>query len=139
MVSVRRYGASTSQHGELLKDDTKFLLSLALTDEAIHGIACAEDLWELRIPPGDDVLPLRWADGIDDLPIFRNATPDNGVTEEPLSKYMFDSIVKSVLKLSGFFGDVTIHAIRRYLGKRIDGKWCCGKNVETFLTNERTI
>jgi histone H3/H4 len=45
----------------------------------------------------------------------------SGVTEEPLPKNTFDRIIKSVLNLSGYFGNATIHAIRRYLGKMLDG------------------
>ena len=44
-----------------------------------------------------------------------------GVSEEPLSKKTFDRIIKSVLILSGYFGNATVHAIRRYLGKKVNG------------------
>ena len=45
----------------------------------------------------------------------------HGVTEDPLPKGSFDRIIKSVLQLSGYFGPATVHAIRRSLGKKIDG------------------
>ena len=35
-----------------------------------------------------------------------------GVTNQPLPKAIFESILKSVLNLSGYFGPATIHAIR---------------------------
>ena len=47
----------------------------------------------------------------------------HGVTEEPLPKRTFDRILKSVFNLSGYFGSATVHAIRRYLGKKVNGKW----------------
>ena len=46
----------------------------------------------------------------------------HGVSTEPLSKKTFDRIIKSVFKLSGYFGHATVHAIRRYLGKKVNGK-----------------
>ena len=54
-----RYGASTSQHGTLLYDDTQYLLALALADNAIWGIDTFDDLWQLQIPDGYNELPLR--------------------------------------------------------------------------------
>ena len=46
----------------------------------------------------------------------------HGVTEEPLPKRTFDRILKSVLNLSGYFGNATVYTIRRYLGKKINSK-----------------
>ncbi len=42
---------------------------------------------------------------------------------EPLPRKTFDRIVKSVLNASGFFGEATVHAIRRYLAKKVNGKY----------------
>ena len=121
-VSLSRFGASTSQHGTLLHDDTQFLLALAIADHAIWGVDTLDDLWQLQIPDGDNELPLRWNDSVKDLPILRNATMRDGVTNEPLLKRSFDRILKSVLNLSGFFGPATVHAIRRFVGKKVNGK-----------------
>lgn len=96
---------------------------MALADNAIWGVDSFKDLWQLQIPQGEDELILRWNDSVEALPILRNATMQHGVTEEPLPKRTFDRILKSVLNLSGYFGNTTIHAIRRYLGKKVNGKW----------------
>ncbi len=106
-------------------DDTQYLLALALADKAFYGIDSLEDLWQLQIPPDDSELILRWKDSAKYLPILRNATKDEGVSTEPLSRSTFQNIVKSVLKSSGFFGAATVHSIRRYLGKKINGKLNC--------------
>lgn len=45
-----------------------------------------------------------------------------GVTKDPLSQSTFETIFKDIVKLSGYFGDATIHAIRRDLGKKLDGE-----------------
>lgn len=117
-----RYGASTSQHGKLLYDDTQYLLALALADKAFWGIGSVEDFWQLQNPPDESELILRWTDAAKGLPVLRNATMQQGVSEQPLSKKTFDRIIKSVLNLSGYFGNATVHAIRRYLGKKVNGK-----------------
>ena len=120
---AHRYGASTGQHGTLLYDDTQYLLALALADNAICGIDNLDDLWQLQIPDGDEELLLRWNDSVRELPILRNATMQRGITEEPLPKWTFDRTLKAVLNLSGYFGKATVHAIRRYLGKKVNSQW----------------
>lgn len=95
---------------------------MALADKAIFGVNLVEDLWQLQIPSGENKLILRWNDSLKGLPILRNATMQQGVSEEPLSKKTFDHIVKSVFKLLGYFGQATVHAIRRYLSKKVNGK-----------------
>lgn len=48
---------------------------------------------------------------------------EEGVSEkDPLPKATFDRIFKSVLVRSGYFGKATVHAIRRFLGKKLNGK-----------------
>lgn len=44
------------------------------------------------------------------------------MTEEPLPKRNLNRILKSVLNLSGYFGNATVYAIRRYLGKKVNGR-----------------
>lgn len=113
-----RNGAYTSQHGTLLYDDTQYLLALAVADNAIWGIETSNDLWHLQIPEVDDELPLRWNDSILALPILRNATVQQGITDRPFPKRSFDRIVISVLKLSGDFGNATTYVIRRRVGEK---------------------
>ena len=60
-----------------------------------------------------------------------------GVTEEPLPKTTFDRVIKSVLNLSGYFSGVTVYAIRRYFGKKIDSKLIIKSSIGlVLLTNE---
>ena len=117
-----RFGAATSQHNRLDHDDTHYLLALAFADQAFWGIDSPEDLWQLQIPPDDNELVLRWRESAKYLPILRNATKTKGVTKEPLPRKTLERIVKSALTTSGFFGEATIHVIRRYLGKQVHGK-----------------
>lgn len=135
-VYLGRFGASTSQHSTLLHDDTQFLLALAIADHAIWGVNTLDDLWQLQIPDGEDELPLRWNDSVMHLPILRSATMRDGVTNEPLLKRTFDRIVKSVLNHSGFFGPATVHAIRRFVGGKVNGKFLPGRLSTPILLTE---
>jgi Protein of unknown function (DUF3435) len=96
---------------------------LALADNAVWGIDSFEGLWQLQIPPGEDELILRWNDPTEALFILCNAIMQHGVTVEPLPKRTFDRTLKSVCNLLGYFGNATVHAIRRFLGKKINGEW----------------
>lgn len=84
-----------------------------------------EDLCYLQIPPDESKLILRWRDTAKYSPILRNATKDDGVSTESLSKSTFQGIVEPVLKSPVFFGAATVHSIRRYLGKKVNGKLNC--------------
>ncbi|KAL9125013.1 MAG: hypothetical protein Q9217_005728 [Psora testacea] len=87
-----------------------------------YGIDSLDDLWQLQIPPDEDELILRCTDSAKHLSIVRNATMAKGVSDEPLPKATFDRIIKSVLNLSGYFGYATVHAIRRYLGEKVNAQ-----------------
>ena len=117
-----RYKCSTSQYKKLFHDDTQFLLAIAFADNALYGLKSPADLWEMEIPAGDDALPLQWNKEALHLPILCNATKNHGVTEEALPKTTFEKVLRSVLNMSGYFGTATIHAIRRALGKKVDGE-----------------
>ena len=45
-----------------------------------------------------------------------------GVSKEPLLKKTLGRIIKFVLNLSEYFGSATVHAIRRYLEKKVNDK-----------------
>ena len=57
------------------------------------------------------------------LPMLHNTTMHHCVTEELLPERAFNRILKSVLNLSGYFGNAKFHAIHRYLSKEVNGEW----------------
>ena len=95
---------------------------MAVADKAFFDINSLEELHDQQIPEGDDEVILRWNDSVMKLPILRSATKQDGVSEEPLPKRTFDRIFKAGLGLSGYFGKATVHAIRRFLAKKVNGK-----------------
>jgi hypothetical protein len=56
------------------------------------------------------------------LLILHNATLEKGVFEKPLLKATFERIIRSVMQISGYFGSATVYAIRRYVGKKLNGR-----------------
>jgi hypothetical protein len=107
----------------LIFDDTQYLLALAFADKAFYKIDSPEKFWQLQIPEGEEALILRWRNSVKDLPILRNVTLERGVSKEPLPKATFERIIRSVMRLSGYFGSATVHAIRRYVGKKLNCKF----------------
>ena len=106
----------------MIFDDTQYLLALAFADKAFYDVDSPEKFWQLQIPKGEEALILRWDDAVQNLPILRNATLQDGVSEAPLPRHTFERIVRSVMRMSGYFGHATVHAIRRYLGKKLNGE-----------------
>ena len=94
---------------------------MAITDKALYGIDSYDAFQQLSIPPGEDHLILPWNPESLHLPVLRNATMTYGVTKDPLRKSTFENIFRWVMQLSGYSGSATVHAIRRGLGKKIDG------------------
>jgi Protein of unknown function (DUF3435) len=111
-----------SQHLKLIFDDTQYLLTLAFAEKAFYEIDLPEKFWQLQIPEGEKALILQWEDAVKNLPILRNATLQKGVSEDPLPRATFERIVWSVMRMSGYFGYATVHAIRRYVGKKLNGE-----------------
>lgn len=60
----------------------------------------------------------------------------DGVTNKLLLKRTFDRILKLVLNLSGFFRPATVYAIRRFVGKKVNGKFVPGSLSTPVLLTE---
>ena len=80
------------------------------------------DIRKQEIPPGENELTLRYTDAAVDRPILRKCTKAEGVTDEPMPKSAFLAIYESTMKNAGYLCGTSIHAIRRALGKKVDGK-----------------
>ena len=120
MFWFRKYNASISQHDKLLYDNIQYLLILVFANKTFWDIDLFEDFWQLSIFSDDNELIFRWIKFVKCLSIQRNATIRQIVSKESLSKNIFDRIVKFVLNFSRYFDIVTIHAIRRYLDKKMN-------------------
>jgi Protein of unknown function (DUF3435) len=95
---------------------------MAIADKALYGIESLEDLLKMEIPAGQDELELFFKDTVLDLPILRRCTKEKGTTEEIMPKSAFLRIFRAMMRKTGYFCGTSIHAVRRYVGKKIDGK-----------------
>lgn len=117
------FGAAGKEHNLLVYDDVACLLTLAFADNALFGYDSLDQLLTQEIPPGDDVIPLRFKDSALDRPILRKCTKAGGVLDEPMPKAAFTDIFGSTLRNAGYLCLKSIHAIRRELGKKVDERY----------------
>jgi hypothetical protein len=115
-------GVTGKDHAKLVYNDTAILPTMAIADDVLVGIKSVEDLQALEIPPGEDELRLIYAEGAEDKVILRKCIKVEGVTDVLMPQSAFLAIYQNGLKMAGYFYRISIHRIRRYLGKRIDGK-----------------
>lgn len=95
---------------------------MAIADGALFGYESLADVQEQRIPDGDNELVLRFKDSTLEQPLLRRCTKKDGVTNQPMARDTFTDIFRKMLLSAGYFCGTSIHAIRRQLGKRVDGK-----------------
>ncbi|KIW99637.1 uncharacterized protein Z518_11050 [Rhinocladiella mackenziei CBS 650.93] len=114
------FGAAAKEHERLFYNDAGFLLAMAIADNALVGIDSLEDVRQQVIPAGKDEKPLRFKDSVLGLPILRKCTKGGRVTADPMPMNAFTAIFKSTLINSGYLWGLSIHAIRRQLGKGAD-------------------
>ena len=95
---------------------------MAIADKALYGIESLEDLLKMEIPAGQDELELFFKDTVLDLPILRRYTKEKSTIEEIISKSAFLRIFRAIIRKTKYFYGTSIHAVKRYVGKKIDGK-----------------
>ena len=95
---------------------------MAIADNALFGIDSLGDLQALEIPPGEEELILYFEKSALNRPILRKCTKEEGTLEEIMPESAFRGIYRAVMQKEGYFCGSSIHAVRRGLGKKIDGK-----------------
>jgi hypothetical protein len=96
------------------------------------GYSSADDIWEQRIPPGQNEMELKWNKKAEDLCIVRETTA-TVVSEASITTRQFNEDFRRVMNNADYFKTATIHAVRRALGAVVDGKtyWI----IALFQTN----
>ena len=122
VLIMSRFGAAAKEHEKLFYNDAGFLLAMAIADDALFGYESLEDVRKQKVPDGEDELVLRFKDSALEQPVLRQCTKTGGVTDEPMPRSSFTSILKSTLTNAGYLSGPSIHAIRRQLGKGVDSK-----------------
>ena len=95
---------------------------MAISDNALFGITSVKALQQMEIPSEQDELILVYNEDVKDTYVLKKCTKAKGVTEEPMPKSAFCAIFQALMKIIGYFCGTSIHAIRRYLGKKVDGE-----------------
>lgn len=113
-------------------------MALAFLDHALFGYNTPEELFEQRIPDGEDELPLRWRDEALERCIVRNIS-GNMVTEDPLTKESFSPLFCQIANNAGYFETPTIHAMRRSLGKQINSRLLLSLSVVSDTEQKLTV
>jgi hypothetical protein len=116
------FGAAAKEHERVFYNDAGFLLAMTIADDALFGYESLEDVRAQEIPSGEDELVLRFKDSALEQPILRKCTKTGGVTDDPMPKSSFTAIFKSTLTNAGYLCGLSIHAMRRQLGKGVDSK-----------------
>ncbi|KAK6810460.1 hypothetical protein RU639_013781 [Aspergillus parasiticus] len=116
------FGTAIWDCNEPIYSGALFLLALALADNALFGFSKPEEIFEQRIPEGEDELVLRWNDEAKDRCIVRRVTAEK-VSEEPLTKERYQEGLRNILVNAGYFVTATVHAMRRELGKAVQDKY----------------
>lgn len=94
---------------------------MALADGALKGFSTPADVFEQRIPSGQDEFPLKWTEEAQERCIVRSVTAHR-VSEDPLTKEQYGQDFRKIFNSAGYWKNATIHAVRRALGAVIDGK-----------------
>lgn len=118
---IIRFGTAIWDCDEPIYSGALYLLALALADNALYGFSSPEEVFEQRIPEGQDELVLRWNEEAKDQCIIRGVTAE-GVSEDPLTKEKYQADFRKILANACYFVTATVHAMRRALGAAVKGQ-----------------
>ena len=110
------------EHPLLKFDSTCFLLQMAFRDGMFPGIATPAQLWEQRVPEGEPLLELRKDPSKLGLPVLRTVTRHGGLSDKMLDESTFRYYFQQMTCNAGYYGVLTIHALRRALANVVDSK-----------------
>jgi hypothetical protein len=85
-------------------------------------ISSPADLWDFRVPEGDPQLELRIHPSKLDLPVLRIVTRHGGLSDRMLDDSIFRYYFQRIVLNDGYYGKVTIHALRRAMANEVDSK-----------------
>ncbi len=94
---------------------------MGIVDGALFGIEILEDLQQPEIPADQEKLGLTFKPAALDRSILRKCTKAKSTIEGIMPKSAFLRIYRATLENEGYFCGTSIHAIKRYLGKTVDG------------------
>ena len=79
-------------------------------------------LWRQRVPEGDALLELRMKRSKLELPVLRTVTRTDGLSDRMLDDSTFRYYFQRIVSNAGYYGTLTIHALRRALANAVDSE-----------------
>ncbi|KAH6617437.1 hypothetical protein F5144DRAFT_586453, partial [Chaetomium tenue] len=121
------------QRNKLRYNDGFLLVMMAIADGALFGISSPDDLWQQRIPDGDNETHLLWNDSASTLPIARRI--ENGkVSREPMTEKRFRTIFDAVIRGSDYVGITpSVHQIRRETAGKLNKRYTAAERSQHIL------
>jgi hypothetical protein len=86
------------------------------------GISSPADLWDFCVPGGEPLLELRMHPSKLHLPVLRTVTRHGGISDRMLDDSTFRYYFKRVGLNAGYYGEFTIHGLRRAVANEVDSK-----------------
>jgi hypothetical protein len=86
------------------------------------GISSPADLWDFRVPEGEPFLELRIDSLKLELPVLRTVTRHGGLSDVMLDDSTFRYYFQRVVLNAGYYGLLTIHALRRAVANEVDSE-----------------
>ena len=111
------------EHPLLKFDCTGFLLQMAFRDGILTGFDTPAQLWEQRVPEGEPLLELRKHPSKLDLPVLRTVTRHGGLSDRMLDESTFRYYFQQMIRNAGYYGVLTVHALRRALANAVDSQF----------------
>jgi hypothetical protein len=99
---IIRFGTAIWDCDEPIYSGALYLLALALAGNVLYEFTSPEEVFEQRIPEGQDELVLRWNEEAKDRYIVRNVTAA-GVSEDPLTKETYQADFRKILTNACYF------------------------------------
>ncbi|KAE8357142.1 hypothetical protein BDV27DRAFT_151554 [Aspergillus caelatus] len=122
-----RFGTAIWDCDEPIYSGGLFLLALALADNVLYGFSSPEEVFEQRIPEGQDELFLRWNEDAKNRCTVRKVTAA-GVTD-----------FRKILADACYFVTATVHAMRRALGAAVKGKYLSAHVAQILTQKSKTV
>jgi hypothetical protein len=96
---------------------------LAFRDDVFDEITSPAQLWEQRVPNGYAVLQLRMKPSKLHLPVLRTVTGHGGLSDRMMNDSTFRYYFQRIVRNAGYYGTLTIHALRRALANAVDSEY----------------
>lgn len=130
------FGIASSGHPVLLFDETAPLIALALQDGALKHFKSIDALRKLKLKEGENFRKIEFCADVLNMPILRKVEYGR-VTEGPMPLSAFLRILR--LTTVDYSHVVTIHAIRRGLGQKVDGRYTEAQRSQILFQNDPDV